>query len=285
MKKLGFLKVITIEEIIEETPSTIDMPVKTIRVNVPAIVKRAKPGQFAMLWLMEIDEKPMGFASCNKQTGDVYFTISKVGEVTKKLHEMQVGDYIGVRGPYGQGFSLKGEDIGIVSGGTGIAPGRFLLEVLLGNKNSPTITMFHGARTKDSLVYRDYFEELEKESRNFKYRPSTDDGSYGFEGFSTDCCQEAIQNEKERFDYFYTCGPEQMMYKVWKKAKDMGIKMEACLADRYIKCAVGLCGQCTVDPAGLRLCIDGPVFNGEQLARISDFGFYGRDQFGQKIEL
>jgi dihydroorotate dehydrogenase electron transfer subunit len=83
----------------------------------------------------------------------------------------------------------------------------------------------------------------------------------------------------------YTCGPELMMYAAWNIATQQTIPIEACLADRYFKCAIGLCGQCTVDPVGLRLCIDGPVFNQDQLKEISDFGKFARDKFGRKEPL
>ena len=72
------------------------------------------------------------------------------------------------------------------------------------------------------------------------------------------------------------------IYAAWQLATKESIPIEACLADRYFKCAIGLCGQCTVDPLGLRLCIDGPVFDQNQLKEISDFGKFARDKFGRK---
>jgi dihydroorotate dehydrogenase electron transfer subunit len=53
---------------------------------------------------------------------------------------------------------------------------------------------------------------------------------------------------------------------------------------RCIKCGVGLCGSCCIDPSGLRACIDGPVFTGQQLDG-SDFGRYMRDATGRKVTL
>jgi dihydroorotate dehydrogenase electron transfer subunit len=50
---------------------------------------------------------------------------------------------------------------------------------------------------------------------------------------------------------------------------------------RYMKCGVGLCGSCAIDPGGLRVCSEGPVFRGDQL-RGTEFGRYSRDASGRR---
>jgi dihydroorotate dehydrogenase electron transfer subunit len=52
--------------------------------------------------------------------------------------------------------------------------------------------------------------------------------------------------------------------------------------ERYMKCGFGICGQCTVGK-GLRVCEEGPVFDGKTLKNIEDFGFFKRDATGRKI--
>lgn len=279
IKKLGSLKVTKIKKIKDETPPDCRVPVKSYTLTIPEIARIAEPGQFAMMWLLGVDEKPMGIARAIQKTGEIMFAVAKVGPATTAFHELKKGDKIGIKGPYGKGFTLKGNNIAVIGGGTGIAPTKFLIErLLLMNLN---VTLFHGARSKEELAFRSNFEELMKEQENFHYKPSTDDGTYGFKGFATECLKDAITGEKT-FDQMYTCGPELMMFAVWKLATEHSIPVEACLADRYFKCAIGLCGQCTVDPVGLRLCIDGPVFDQDQLKEISDFGKFARDKFGRK---
>jgi dihydroorotate dehydrogenase electron transfer subunit len=278
-KKLGLLKVLPILEIKQETPLDTRMPIKSFTFKAPEIVSLANPGQFAMIWLYGIDEKPMGIASCDSKTGKITFAIAKIGPATTAIHELNKGDLLGVRGPFGKGFSLEGKNVALIGGGTGIAPTRFQLEKLL--EKNIKVTLFHGAQTEKELAFREYFDELAKTNKLLSYKPSTDDGSFGYCGFSTECWETSI-DDGEKFDYIYTCGPELMMFAAFQIAQKRKIPIEACLADRYFKCAIGLCGQCTVDPVGLRLCIDGPVFNQDELSEISDFGKYARDKFGRK---
>ena len=279
IKSLGILKVVPISKIIQETKSETRMPVKSFTLKIPEIASIAQPGQFAMMWLYGIDEKPMGIASVNTETGDILFAVAKIGSATKAFHKLKEGDLLGIRGPFGKGFSLKNKNIAIIGGGTGIAPTRFLIEKLL--ESNISTTLFHGAKTDNELAFKEYFKNLATTNRSFTYKPSTDDGTFGFCGFSTECWSASL-NEGDQYDQLYTCGPELMMYAAYQIAQERKIPIEACLADRYFKCAIGLCGQCTVDPVGLRLCIDGPVFNQDQLKEISDFGKYARDKFGRK---
>lgn len=275
--KLGILKVAKIKSVEKLTPQNSRMPVKKFELSIPEIAAKAKPGQFVMMWLYDIDEKPMGIAGVKGNI--VSFAVAKVGPATTAIHQLKEGELLGIRGPYGNSFSLKGENIAVMGGGTGIAPSKFLIDTALNKKLS--VSLFHGARTKNELAYRKEFEKLEKENDKFKYFPSTDDGSFGFKGFSTECFES---NLKQGFtcESLYACGPELMMHTAWKLAVKKSIYYEASLADRYFKCAIGLCGQCVVDPTGDRLCIDGPIFNASQLEKIEDFGKYTRDKYGQK---
>ncbi len=279
ISKHGILKVAPIDKIVEETPKDSRLPVKSFTLAIPEIAEKAYPGQFVMMWLYGIDEKPMGIASCEQKNGSITFAVAKIGKATEAFHKLEEGDLLGIRGPFGKGFTLAGNKIAIIGGGTGIAPTRFLTEQAL--KKNIQVHLFHGARTKSELAFKDYFENLAKTNVDFNYKPSTDDGSFGFKGFSTQCW-DALLQVGESYDMVYACGPELMMFNAFKLAQKMKFSYEACLADRYFKCAIGLCGQCTVDPIGLRLCIDGPVLNQNQLAQITDFGKYARDKFGRK---
>ncbi|MBN1329802.1 MAG: dihydroorotate dehydrogenase electron transfer subunit [Candidatus Heimdallarchaeota archaeon] len=280
ISKHGIQKVIPIDRVELVTSKDSRIPVKSFTLTIPEIAERASPGQFAMMWLYGMDEKPMGLASCNQIKGCITFAVAKIGKSTEAFHRLEEGDLLGIRGPFGKGFTLIGQKIAVIGGGTGIAPIRFLTEQAL--KKNIQVHLFHGARTIDELAFKNYFEDLAKTNVDFTYKPSTDDGSSGFKGFSTQCWETSL-HEGEVYDMVYTCGPELMMFNAFKLAQKKKIPYEACLADRYFKCAIGLCGQCSVDPTGLRLCIDGPVFNQDQLALITDFGKYARDKFGRKI--
>ena len=52
--------------------------------------------------------------------------------------------------------------------------------------------------------------------------------------------------------------------------------------ERYMKCALGVCGQCCVDSEGWRICVEGPVFENEKIHKIDEFAKYRRDAAGVK---
>jgi dihydroorotate dehydrogenase electron transfer subunit len=86
---------------------------------------------------------------------------------------------------------------------------------------------------------------------------------------------------EHKFDSVITCGPEIMMKKLLEMSGK--IPFQASL-ERYMKCGFGICGQCCIGK-GLRVCKDGPVFDGETLKNIEEFGTYKRDASGKKIPL
>jgi len=98
-----------IESIKQETPTVKSFSFKS------QIAREAKPGQFLMLTVLGVDEIPMSVASTDGL--DVEIQVSKVGDATKTLHEKNEGDYVGLRGPYGNGFSSYGDRHILVAGG------------------------------------------------------------------------------------------------------------------------------------------------------------------------
>ena len=92
-----------------------------------------------------------------------------------------------------------------------------------------------------------------------------------------------ILKENKKFDLIITCGPEIMMKKVVDIANKYNIPVQVSL-ERYMKCGIGICGQCCVDDEGLCVCKDGPVFWGDKLKYISEFGKYKRDASGKIIK-
>jgi len=88
--------------------------------------------------------------------------------------------------------------------------------------------------------------------------------------------------EENDYDQILTCGPEAMMRAVVELGSRHGIGVQACL-ERYMKCGIGLCGQCCID--GHRVCTDGPVFDGETLRKIKEFGKFRRDPSGRRVPI
>jgi len=237
---------------------------------------KAVPGQFVMLWIPGVDEIPLSISGL--QRDEVSVTVAKVGEATEALHTKRKNDPIGVRGPFGKGFTLKKGNVLLVGGGTGLAPLRFLTQKLLETKAK--ITFLMGAKTKTELLF---FEEIEGLLTKYggKLLASTEDGTYGAKGVVTDFLEEVLSNVE--FEIAYACGPEPMLVKVFNAAQKYEIPLEVSL-ERLMRCAIGICGSCVLGK--YRVCRDGPVFNLEQLREIEDeFGKFKRDFSGKRTRL
>lgn len=220
---------------------------------------QSKPGQFVMVWIPGLDEKPFSLSYVGDKTA---ITVEEKGKFTKTLFRMKEGDYVGLRGPYGNGFQMKG-DACVVAGGCGLAP----ISVLIDELKDPFVII--GARTKDRLIFKKRFPNA---------KITTDDGSFGEKGFTTNALEDALKNKK--FGVVYTCGPEIMMRKVFDICESHGIPCQASL-ERFMKCGFGVCGQCEIN--GLRVCKDGPVLSSEQLRGMKDFGEEARLKSGKKV--
>jgi len=82
----------------------------------------------------------------------------------------------------------------------------------------------------------------------------------------------------------YSCGPELMLYKLFQICEKHDIEFYASL-ERIMRCGCGLCGLCAIDPTGLLVCKDGPIFSRDLLRKMEDFGKFTRDITGKKIPL
>jgi len=230
----------------------------------------AKPGQFVMLWIPRMDEKPFSISYQDKEKFAV--TVFKVGKFTKELFKLNEGDKVGIRGPYGNNFKIEGKKVVVVGGGCGTAPMGFLAEEL--KRAGKDVNFVIGAKSKDYLLY---LERMKK--AGIKTFIATDDGTFGLKGFTTDLLKNIL--EKNRIDKVYSCGPEIMLKFVVEMCEKFSVPCEVSM-ERYMKCGFGICGQCCVDPLGIRVCQEGPVFPGEVVKKISEFAKYKRGASGKK---
>ncbi len=238
------------------------------------------PGQFFMLWLPNDDEIPISISK--RQKKHLFFTICDLGQTSRNMINIDPGTLIGLRGPFGNGFRLtKKKTALIIGGGMGMAPLRYLLsEICL--KRDKNVVLIYGAKTDNEILFK---KELEKLPLN-QLIYCTEDGSEGYTGYPTDRMNDVLANHP--FDQstieIYACGPELMLKNVLEISKlyDLIPVTQINLADRYIKCGFGICGSCILDANGLSICRDGPVFRGDILVKVTDFGFFGRNKNGSK---
>ena len=117
---------------------------------------------------------------------------------------------------------------------------------------------------------------------------TTDDGSCGKKGYTTDVLEELLSEKRKKFaksKFFpnltvYTCGPEMMMKRVFEICSEYKVECEASL-ERYMACGFGVCGKCMINDK--IVCIDGPIFNSKELMKLSEFGNFARLKSGRKV--
>lgn len=226
---------------------------------------KCRPGQFIMVWIPGLDEKPMAVSYWNKN--EFAFTSKAIGKFTNALEKLRKGDKLGIRGPYGSSFSIT-RNACVVGGGVGMASVSTLIDAL---KNPIVI---NGARSKDYLIYLERF-------KNKNMIVATDDGSFGRKGFVTQVLDEVLTKNK-KIKIVYTCGQEIMMKKVLEVCNKHKVDCEASL-ERYMACGFGICGKCMINDK--LCCVDGPIFSSNQLAEMREFGNFARLKSGRKVTI
>ncbi|MBD3164654.1 dihydroorotate dehydrogenase electron transfer subunit [Candidatus Woesearchaeota archaeon] len=257
-------KAYKIKEIKRENP-------KTVSIILGGKIKNYHPGQFIMLWIPGIDEKPFVITYLNKDSFGV--TIEEKGKFTKAAASLKKGDKVGIRGPYGSGFDIKDNSI-IVVGGLGMAPAMNLIK---GIKNSLII---QGAKTKEMLLFHEDPSLIAAvRKNNNRLHKCTDDGSFGKQCFTTQYLEKLISKEAR---VVYTCGPEIMIQGIFNICEKHNVECQASL-ERFMKCGIGICGSCAINDR--LVCKDGPVFRSEQIRKLTEFGKFARMKSGRKVNI
>jgi len=239
-----------------------------------------KPGQFNMLTAFGVGEAAISVSSAPRHDGPLEHTVRNVGSVTRALCEADIGDIVGVRGPFGTDWGVQGTDnvdapidvpvagddgngrgdIVVVAGGIGLAPLRGAVYELMARRDSQGGRVFVvvGAREPSQIIFD---EDLEAWSRAgarvaVKVDPPTP-GWIGHVGLVTSLLGEA------GFDPIgaraLVCGPEIMMRFTARTLIDMGVdpRLIRVSLERNMQCAVAWCGHCQLGP--FLLCRDGPI--------------------------
>jgi len=236
-----------------------------------------KPGQFVMVWIPGVDEKPYTISHHTPERFGI--TVEAKGLFSKKAVSLGPGDKVGIRGPFGNGFNmgLGHQRVAVVAGGCGMAPLAPLVEAFQ-TGNGSEILLIQGARSKSFLLYPDRFAA--------KAEICTDDGSKGYKGFVTDILVQKIKDlaaiSAPGFDMVYACGPEIMMAKVFDICEAHGIPCQVSL-ERYMRCGFGVCGACVCGHAVV--CKDGPVFGSKSLRTMADFNTRALLKTGKPVPL
>jgi ferredoxin/flavodoxin---NADP+ reductase len=235
--------------------------VARIVVEAPEIARKRKAGQFVALMIDEKGERiPLTIVDSDSEKGTITIIFQIVGKTTEQLSKLEKGDYImHILGPLGHPTEI--ENFGtavVVGGGVGIGVAYPIAAALkkAGNK----VISIIGARTKDILILED---EMSKVSTQLLV--ATDDGSYGFCGFTSQVLQNVIDSG-EKIDIIYAIGPVPMMRVLANLTRPYGIKTIVSLNPIMVD-ATGMCGACRVSVGGKTKfgCVDGPEFDGHEV--------------------
>jgi dihydroorotate dehydrogenase electron transfer subunit len=217
------------------------------------------PGQFFMIWVYGAEEVPMS-ASRIGPGGKRAVTARNFGATTAAMRELKPGDRIGVRGPFGKGFTMDWKKPLFVGGGVGMSSIITAVDAWGAKGRKPVVVI--GGRTAGDLLYEKRVRKL-----GGTVHVATDDGSKGTKG--TAVAKAAELMDASRFSHVVACGPERMLVALLEAAERRQVKVEAAV-ERYMKCAMGVCDICAID--GLRVCRQGPVFGSDFLLKSKQFG-------------
>jgi len=229
-----------------------------LSIEAPLIARKAKAGQFIILRTDEHGERiPLTMAGHDSSKGTVDIIYAAVGRTTMLLDQLEEGDYLqDIVGPLGKPTEMEGlKKVCVVGGGTGNA---LALSLVYGmHEKGIEIDMVAGFKSKAQVILE---EELGKAVDHLYI--TTDDGSYGEKGFTTDKLKSLIEAGNE-YDEIITIGPPMMMKFVSGIAKDYGVKSVASLS-AYMIDGTGMCGgcRCIVGGENKFVCVDGPDFDG-----------------------
>lgn len=236
---------------------------------------RYKPGQFAELSVAGLGEVPIGIATSPTEKGFIKFTVNKVGKVTHHLHNMSVGEVLGVRGPLGNWYPweiLEAKNVVIVGGGFAFTTLRSSIVYMLHPENRPRfgdITVVYGARSPGLLLYKDELAEWERRSDIAMHITvdSTNDPDWKYNvGFVPAVTKQKAPSSENA--YAIVCGPPIMIKFTLPVLTDLGFPPDRIITslEMRMKCGIGMCGRCNIGTE--YVCKDGPVFTLEKLSRL-----------------
>ncbi len=232
-----------------------------------------KAGQFAELSIAGQGEIPIGIASSPVEKGFTKFTINKAGNVTTHLHNMKVGDIIGLRGPLGNWYPwdiLEGKNVLIIGGGFAFTTLRSSIVYMLdpdNRSNFGNIDVVYGARSPGMLLYKDELIEWEKrDDINMHITvDGTDDPDWKYNvGFVPPVTEEKAP-KGDNNTYAIVCGPPIMIKFTLPVLEKLGYSHDHIIMslENRMKCGFGMCGRCNIGKEFV--CKDGPVFTLEKL--------------------
>ena len=235
------------------------------------------PGQFAEFSVIGAGEAPFGLCSSPKERHVFQTTVRRYasGAVTVPLHRLLVGDYVGVRGPMGNGFPLGenlGRDIVIIAGGLGLPTLRSAIFFMLDNRDDyGQVVLLYGARTPEDRLYKEDLQDW-WDSPYMECHQTVDvadDYWPGYVGYVPELL-DRVELDPPRTTVLM-CGPGVMIRPVVSRLVEMDVGQDQMYInmEAHMKCGVGKCGHCLIGDK--YVCLDGPVFRYDGVEEMQAF--------------
>jgi len=230
------------------------------------------PGQFVQISIPGIGESPISFCSWNPHY--VEFNVRVVGNVTKAIARLEVGEKMLVRGPYGRGYPMhyfKGNNLLFIGGGCGVAPLKGIIEYVEHHRSDfKDVDLYFGYRSRDDILFKHLLDHW-REKFSLHITIDKDAGDFHYScpvGFVTDAVKNADISPVNKL--VFICGPPIMTEKTVPLLLEKGFHDDQIWLslERHMKCGVGKCGHCMV--YGKYVCKDGPVFRYDEIKGVGE---------------
>ena len=235
------------------------------------------PGQFVAVSVLGVGEAPISISSSPSRSQENFdLCVRRVGDVTNALHKLSPGDYIGVRGPFGNGFPIRkfwGKDMLFIVGGLGLAPVRSLINQVLDERSRfGLVNILYGVRNPTEFLFTEDLEIWEARD-DIDLKLTVDhpgDLWTGNVGVITTLIPQVKVYAPNTIAVIV--GPPVMYKFVLVELLGLGLGIREgniwLSLERRMKCGVGKCGHCQMN--NIYTCREGPCFSYAQIKHLQE---------------
>lgn len=263
-------QVAVIKDIIQETPKIKRF---ILQYEDKSLHERVQfDGQFYEITVFGVGEIAISIPYSPSLKDSFEFCIKKAGKVTDAIHDMKIGDKVGLRGPFGKGFpyeNFKNQDVLIIGSGVGLAPVRtMILRILENRKEFGKVVIIGSAMSYEDLIYKDdliSWSNMQNVSVLYALnKPTTEVDAHV--GYINDLLRDLKLNWENTSAI--VCASPRRIKAVSKDLIELGMKGRDIYTslETHMRCGIGKCGHCKV--GSKYMCIDGPVFNYEEMLQL-----------------
>lgn len=225
-----------------------------------------QPGQFVQVSIFGYEEAPISVSSCGRTDGAFELCVRRAGRLTTRLHAMEVGQKLGIRGPFGRGFptgELEGKDLVFVAGGIGLAPMRSLIQHCLAHRQAyGRLIVLYGSKRPAELLFTDELAQWKQGDVDVDVRVTVDAAADGWTGTvgMIPTLIPPLQLDAANTEAIIVGPPVMYKYVIEAlAAKGLADSQIIVSLERHMRCGVGKCGHCVIGDT-YYCCCDGPVF-------------------------